>query len=197
MDGHTNTIANEQSRSALFTEASVYLMIFVGIIGMILIPMFCIHALYNFKKRNIKHDLSHVLYVTYFTVCWMICFGYTFLKVDVIFPMGISIDCRVGQYFISSCVLFSEIGLTSIILYRIDKAFNDSALAYPRKLLFIIWISYTVFMLVANIFYVVFSYDTISLVELSSGIGICTLGEKIEKKMLELTVGLAVRSLID
>eukprot|EP01084_Bolivina_argentea_P076685 139010_1 len=191
-------ITTAPSSTPPFSEASVYCMIFIGIIGMILIPTLAGHTFYNFRKRLSNQRVSLLLYGIYFSVNWMICIGYAFFKSDIIFPMGNSIDCKIGQYFISYFQLFSLISLIAVFIRRIHASFNESALAYNRGFLLFILISYACFRIVGNIFYVTLSYDAITLVKLPSGIGICTLGHNFDSDDMEkFIMSMAINAFIE
>eukprot|EP01084_Bolivina_argentea_P148546 259669_1 len=171
----------------------VYLMIGSGMVGMILIAAFAIHSMYHFIHDDINHGLSRWLYISYFSFSWILCFSYSFLKSNLIFPMGTSIDCKVGMYCIAYSLIFCKIALFLIFMYRIDIAFHSSALAYPRKCLSIIIITYIILGILLNVGYVLMTYKDLKLIKLpyfgNESDGMCTFGSDVDTSIMMVVLG--------
>eukprot|EP01083_Nonionella_stella_P011966 33956_1 len=164
------------SASYVIDPIWIYMSSTCGILGTFIITVLGIHVLYHEIRNAIGTNTSRILSIVYYSSSIMVCVAYGFFRTNVIFPIGISVDCCFGYFLTSASIFTCKLSLYTIFLYRIHMIFGSSPLKYPPKLLIGCWLSYFILETVVASLHGVMAWDLVHLETANARVdlGICT-----------------------
>ena len=142
-----------------------------------------IHSLRHLARNKTKLTRSlRYLYLSSLLANALTSLVYATLKVDLLLPVGSSnnflLSCKVSGYSGSIVGLgICKVLLFSLFLFRIDRTFHGSALAYPRNNLLLFGILYAFLTVALVTTMLLFAQDVIEYRQTESGIGVCSIFE--------------------